>query len=64
MAKFEVHYSFTCGECNAKNGNRIEIDASDIVAAYQLALASSECSECKTPVDPKQSFTTTIKQIS
>ena len=64
MAKFEVHYSFTCGKCDTKNENRIEIDASDIIAAYQLALASSECSKCKTPVDPKQPFTTTIRQIS
>ena len=63
MAKFEVHYSFTCGKCKTKNENRIEIDAPDRLTAYQFALASSECSGCKTPVDPKQPFTTTIKQI-
>jgi hypothetical protein len=63
MAKFEVHYSFTCGKCKTKNENRIEIDAPDRLAAYQFALASSECSECKTHVDPKQPFTATIKQI-
>jgi hypothetical protein len=56
MAKFEVHYSFTCGKCKTKNENRIEIDAPDRLAAYQFALASSECSECKTPVDLKTAF--------
>jgi hypothetical protein len=61
MAKFDVHYSFTCGNCKIKNENRIEIAAPDRLTAYQFALASSECSECKTSVDANQAFSTTIK---
>jgi hypothetical protein len=36
MAKFKVHYSFTCGKCKKKEENRIEIDAPDKFTAHPI----------------------------
>jgi hypothetical protein len=63
MARFEVHYSFTCRNCNHANDNRIVITAPDTIAARDFTVVSSECSECKTPVDPEKPFDANVKQL-
>lgn len=63
MAAFEVHYSFTCKKCKHANDNRIIMNAPDTITARDFTPISSECSECKTPVDPEQEFTANVKKI-
>lgn len=63
MAKFDVHYSFTCSKCQKPNENTITIIATDKMDAYQLAFASSICSECNEYLEQGQPFTTTIKEL-
>ena len=63
MARFEVHYSFTCKKCSHKNENRILMTAPDTLSARDFTLVSSQCSECNVPVDPTQPFTANIKDV-
>jgi hypothetical protein len=63
MPNFRVKYSFKCKVCENFNDRTMDVGAPDKVAATQLTHKSAACSECNSPIDPQQPFTTAIERI-
>jgi hypothetical protein len=64
MAKFEVHYSFTCGTCKEPNTMRTTtVTASDKIEARDKVFESARCLACGAPLAHGQPFEANVKAL-
>ncbi len=61
MSNFEVHYSFTCAECEAANLDIRFVFERDENDALQYIRKNAECSRCHARLKKDQALTSVIR---
>jgi transcription elongation factor Elf1 len=64
MARFEIHYSFTCKKCGKSNAMQTAtVNGNNEVEARDRAYSQAKCSKCGAVLESGQPLTATVKRL-